>query len=221
MQSLHPFATKNKAQAKKEKETKKKQQKKEEADRVAKVKANKIVSLKKAKIATDPQRELDTSMGSANLSIAGEAHFDVDAAGAKTEKHTPEEMEKSKGRTKAKSTDVNTEDNQKKVNKADESVQYPAVEQVLSTEPEQQLDSKSPLSPQVLSSTSVSKTAISPNTQSHDEAKSSHKDSTTPATHEPECETGSDRKPFTSLLVIPTPSTEKSEPDQSCRFKST
>lgn len=221
MQSLHPFATKNKAQAKKEKETKKKQQKKEEADRVAKAKADKIASLKKVKIATDPQRELETSMGSANPFIAGDVSFDVDVAGAKTEKHTSEETKKSKDRTKAKTTDVGTEDNQRNVNKADESAQNPAVEQASSTEPERQLDSKSILSPQVMSSTSVSKKAISPNTQSHDEAKPSHKDSTTPGTHEPKCETESDKKPSTSLLAIPTPSAKKSEPDQSSRFKST
>ncbi|KAJ6200988.1 hypothetical protein J3E72DRAFT_372172 [Bipolaris maydis] len=207
MHSLHPFATKNKAQAKKEKETKKKKQKKEDADRVAKAKANKIASLKKTKIATDPQRELETSMDSTSSPTAADVRFDLDAAGAKTEKHTPEE---------AKTTDVNTEDSQKKVNKADESVQHPKVEQASSTEPELQLDSKPLPSPQVLSSTSVSRKVISPNTQSHDEAGPSNKDSTTtPTTHILECETGSDKKPSTSLLAIPTSSAEKSEHDQS------
>ncbi|EUC42504.1 hypothetical protein COCMIDRAFT_103308 [Bipolaris oryzae ATCC 44560] len=210
MQSLHPFATKNKAQAKKEKETKKKQQKKEEADRIAKAKAkaNKIASLKKVKILTDPQRELETSMGSANSSIAGGVRFDVDAAGERTE-DTPDEIKKSNGPTKAKATDFNTEDNQKKMNQADESAQHPGLQQASSTEPERQLDSESLLSPQELGSTSISKKAIPLNAPSHDEANPSHNDST--PTHEPECETGSEKKPSTSLLAIPTPSAEESE----------
>ncbi|USP81160.1 hypothetical protein yc1106_08434 [Curvularia clavata] len=113
VQSLHPFATKSKAQAKKEKETKRKQQKKEEADRIAKAKADKadkVASSKKGKSCADPKPKTEMPTISATSSVVTDVHADSQATTSNTEKPEFEETKKSKGKSKAKAAKAQEED---------------------------------------------------------------------------------------------------------------
>ncbi|KAL6153382.1 hypothetical protein ACJBU6_08533 [Exserohilum turcicum] len=121
MQSLHPFATKNKAQAKKEREIKRKQQKKEEADRIAKAKADKaskVACSKKAKKDVDFQAKDEASVSPGPSSMAVDASSDQEVSMTNTEERI-HEMKKSKTKPKAQPADPSTE-NQKKETRAEE-----------------------------------------------------------------------------------------------------
>lgn len=114
VQSLHPFATKNKAQAKKEKEARKKQQKKEEADRIAKAKAekaDKIAASKKAKSGIDPQPKTEISTNPAASSVTPSVQSGSEIAS--TEKDALGGTKESKGKFKAKIGSVDEEYKQK------------------------------------------------------------------------------------------------------------
>lgn len=113
VQSLHPFATKSKAQAKKEKEIKRKQQKKEEADRIAKAKADKadkVTSSKIGKSDIDPKPNTEMPTISATSSMAIDVHCGSEAATPNTEKPDLGETKKSKGKSKAKVASARVED---------------------------------------------------------------------------------------------------------------
>jgi hypothetical protein len=227
MQSLHPFATKNKSQAKKERETKRKQQKKEEADRMAKAKADKAASSKKAKSTMALQPKIETSMKPATSSMVADEHLDLDAASASTQKHASEETKKSKGKSKAKITNANMQDD-KKIDEGEASAQLSAAASVKilahkhgsSTVPGAQLDSEfhpsSPVSEFIL----TPENSMSSNTQPNQETNSPSDLSPTPATHEPECEPDSPAKSVTSGRVGPTSSKTQHGSFQPSKFAS-
>ncbi|KNG44967.1 hypothetical protein TW65_08208 [Stemphylium lycopersici] len=113
MQSLHPFATKSKAQTKKDKEARKKQQKKEEAERIAKAKADKANPPKNTKAVTNVQSNIQAPVNSSTPSAAVDTPCSSRQANPQAEENAPTGMKESKGNSKTHTTGPSTKENEK------------------------------------------------------------------------------------------------------------